>query len=396
MAGDTGPSVTTHRTPLTPDPQATYGVASHYAQAYMQYNHPPGASGSSYIPAYDTQASSSRIQLHSAPSSRWYQPGSIRCKKQGCSFTGSQKSVETHMMDRHLIYPQGWEQKKRRDDWDADPTLKGKPIPIQGTTIKLDTPEAIEQWIAERKKRFPTASRVQEKSQKMAEAVARGQLAFPDQRFPNKKRRIDNESKFPVNGRGHRGGFQRGRGRGAMHASRQQGLGGGERVVQPPASSSSLTVAEGPDSAIAHPGLEPVDALGIEDAISNDSDSDSPPEVISSKTETIPPLVMEPPLERHGESDRHSLQAVRKPFTKQPRRQPQNPFASRPALLRNLLLPEIRNTVSNLSQAIRFLVDNNFLDNVELKPGQAERKMIEVIHEDNVAMTDESALETSI
>lgn len=36
-------------------------------------------------------------------------------------------------------------------------------------------------------------------------------------------------------------------------------------------------------------------------------------------------------------------------------------------------------TVSNLSQAIHFLVDNNFLDNVELKPGQANERMIEVI-----------------
>ena len=36
-------------------------------------------------------------------------------------------------------------------------------------------------------------------------------------------------------------------------------------------------------------------------------------------------------------------------------------------------------TVSNLSQAIRFLVDNDFLDNVELRPGQADEKMIEVI-----------------
>jgi hypothetical protein len=38
-------------------------------------------------------------------------------------------------------------------------------------------------------------------------------------------------------------------------------------------------------------------------------------------------------------------------------------------------------TVSNLSQAIRFLVDNEFLENVELKPGEADEKMIEVIDE---------------
>ena len=36
-------------------------------------------------------------------------------------------------------------------------------------------------------------------------------------------------------------------------------------------------------------------------------------------------------------------------------------------------------TVSNLSQAIRFLVDNDFLENVEMRPGQAAEKMIEVI-----------------
>lgn len=47
-----------------------------------------------------------------------------------------------------------------------------------------------------------------------------------------------------------------------------------------------------------------------------------------------------------------------------------------------LLLPEIRMTVSNLSQAIHFLVDNDFLENVELKPGQATEKLIEVINED--------------
>lgn len=36
-------------------------------------------------------------------------------------------------------------------------------------------------------------------------------------------------------------------------------------------------------------------------------------------------------------------------------------------------------TVSNLSQAIRFLVDNNFLRDVELEPGQANHNLIEVL-----------------
>lgn len=35
--------------------------------------------------------------------------------------------------------------------------------------------------------------------------------------------------------------------------------------------------------------------------------------------------------------------------------------------------------MSNLSQAIRFLVDNDFLRGVEMKPGEAQQKMIEVV-----------------
>ena len=123
------------------------------------------------------------------------------------------------MMDRHLIFPLGWEHRKRKDDWDADPSLKGcvchrdssksisnffllsttprgtlltactrcvrclhynvpspllahrKPVPIQGTSVRLDTPEAIAAWIAERKKRFPTAQNVAEKERKRREAA---------------------------------------------------------------------------------------------------------------------------------------------------------------------------------------------------------------------------------
>jgi hypothetical protein len=36
-------------------------------------------------------------------------------------------------------------------------------------------------------------------------------------------------------------------------------------------------------------------------------------------------------------------------------------------------------TISNLSQAARFLVDNDFLNGVELKPGEGAEQMIEVI-----------------
>lgn len=46
-------------------------------------------------------------------------------------------------------------------------------------------------------------------------------------------------------------------------------------------------------------------------------------------------------------------------------------------------------TVSNFSQAIHFLVENDFLKNVELKPGDAEAvKPIEVIENETDAPKD--------
>lgn len=44
-------------------------------------------------------------------------------------------------------------------------------------------------------------------------------------------------------------------------------------------------------------------------------------------------------------------------------------------------------TVSNLSQAIRFIVDNDFLRDVELKPGQANNGLIEVL--DSATLTND-------
>jgi hypothetical protein len=46
--------------------------------------------------------------------------------------------------------------------------------------MTLNTPEEIEAWKAERKKRFPTASRVADKKAKLEEAIARGQLPFDE------------------------------------------------------------------------------------------------------------------------------------------------------------------------------------------------------------------------
>ncbi|KAG9051184.1 hypothetical protein FS837_011299 [Tulasnella sp. UAMH 9824] len=76
----------------------------------------------------------------------------------------------------------------------------------------------------------------------------------------------------------------------------------------------------------------------------------------------------------------------RKPAPK-PRPPRKAPFSERPSLLRNLLLSDIRTTVSNLSQAIRFLVANDFLEGVELKPGEAANPKIAIIEEGSHGMS---------
>jgi hypothetical protein len=116
-------------------------MSSHYTQAYMQT-----ASPGWYQPSTTAQGYTSSSTYNPGPSragngnptpafrptlppysqtSSWYQPGGHRCTYKGCAFTGSQKTVEVHMMDRHLIYPPGWEKRNKQNDWDADPSLKG-------------------------------------------------------------------------------------------------------------------------------------------------------------------------------------------------------------------------------------------------------------------------------
>ena len=115
------------------NPYAQY--SSHYAQALAKAAHPPttleGYTLSSTYTAEHVRRPPMPTPTHHRPttqhrhqSSSWYQPGNHRCSYHGCNFTGSQKSLEVHMMDRHLIYPPGWN-KRKKGEWDADPSLKG-------------------------------------------------------------------------------------------------------------------------------------------------------------------------------------------------------------------------------------------------------------------------------
>ncbi|KAJ2920384.1 hypothetical protein MD484_g40, partial [Candolleomyces efflorescens] len=346
--------------------------SSHYLQAYMQ-SQPGYYQQQQYQPTPPQYPnvpgpSNPRPRLVQ-PTGQWYQPGNKRCTYKDCTFTGSHSSVEIHMMDRHLIFPPGWERRPKKTEWDADPSLKGKPIPIQGTNIFLDDPEQLAAWIAERKKRFPTCDRVVDKKRKMEEAIARGQLTEEDIGLRSGKRRRANDSSGSSRGN-HPHTRGRGGGRGGQVGTRGRGRGGAS--MAPPV----LPLPPRPvPASVAPPSADDTKS----DEESNFSDDDDAPEVVTSKKE-VQPIV--PPPEAVSEEvprEKEPQAQGRKRPPPQPKKPPKNPFAPRQSLLRNLLTPEIRITVSNLSQAIRFLVDNDFLRDVELNPGEASEAKIQVL-----------------
>ena len=272
----------------------------------------------------------------------WYQPGNSRCTYHSCSFSGSLKAVEIHMMDRHLIYPPGWVQKKKGSDWDADPSLKGciytymfswtyltssifsrKMVPIQGTSVVLNTPEALDAWLAERKKRWPTAQRIEEKKKKMEEAVVRGQLPLVSNSFRGMKRHREEGRKPQWNNR-HKLSAQRKR----QKIQDSQTIDAHSPIEAPKAASGSKISfdVQCPDG-------------------DNDSNDDEAPEAVSSKPPIGQLLSMEQETSNVSKdateaSAPSELLKANKKFIRPRKREPKlpsrNPFAARPTLLRNV------------------------------------------------------------
>lgn len=127
-----------------------YYYSSHYAQAHLQsqYNAvitPDGYSlsltnvpnqnyytnttpaphfqGGFTLPSSSSIRNMNRYPTQDRGLGAWYEPGNCSCTHERCKFVGSRKSLEIHMMDRHLIYPPGWDNRKRKQEWDADPSL---------------------------------------------------------------------------------------------------------------------------------------------------------------------------------------------------------------------------------------------------------------------------------
>ncbi|KAL8279144.1 hypothetical protein RQP46_008400 [Phenoliferia psychrophenolica] len=87
---------------------------------------------------------------------------------------GQRKAVREHEEDRHLIYAPGKEPKAWVGSYKAPDGVR-----IEGTSISLDSPEAIAKWIEERKKKWPSAKVVEVKELQRSERIAAGLEAPP-------------------------------------------------------------------------------------------------------------------------------------------------------------------------------------------------------------------------
>ncbi|KAK8865733.1 hypothetical protein IAR55_000879 [Kwoniella newhampshirensis] len=419
------------------------------------------------------------------------------CSHPGCKFVGSGEDVEIHEGDRHLIFPAG-RVVERSEEEERFATRKGPLPPIQGTNITLDTPEQIEKWIAERKAKWPSSRRMQEKAEERKAAIARGEFpsrggrgrggrggmggrndaAFMAEEWGREAKPRPAATDDGQAGGGH-GRWDRGRGRGRGRGREERGRGRGRGtgrggytgegrtldrgwgrgdapVSTDEASRPSFVGPTSPSADIKEKETNALAALGDYDTPSSedgsesaetesdsssdttsdsdsDSDSDSASEVKSEHgTKLLPgsiPAIASAPetaVKDHisgtpsrpickfyaasgrckfgdrcrfahtksngttvtGAGGTHGDDVEKKKASRQPQiKKHNNPF-SRPSLLGSLLANPIQNTLSQLSQTIRFLVANDMLDGVELKPGDAEaegkerNKVVEVVQDD--------------
>ena len=174
--------------------------------------------------------------------------------------------------------------------------------------MTLDNPEDLKAWLKERKNRWPTTARVEDKKRKLEEAVASGHLLAGNSNLGHRKRqRLDDHP------RGNRG---KGRARATDSGwnSRQR-----TRAEQPNGSEGIQT-----NSHIS-PSIKKGDACLDED--------DDVPEICSSKQ--LPQKLIDRKNNSHVTKYEKKAPTSHSKAGPQPK-QPHNPFAARPTLLRNV------------------------------------------------------------
>ena len=148
-----------------------------------------------------------------------------------------------------------------------------KPVPIPGTGLILNTPEAIEGWLAERKKRWPSKQNVENKQRKAREAAERGEIDPSALTMKSRKRpRLDEDSRGPSGSR------ERGRGRGRGRSRELSGRGQGSYRGLPDSGWRGRGQAGSPTPLDAsHQPVNCGNAASSSDDSTSESDSDMDP-----------------------------------------------------------------------------------------------------------------------
>ena len=184
----------------------------------------------------------------------------------------------------------------------------------------MDSPEVLDAWIAERKKRFPTSSRIEDKKRKLEDAIASGQLSATLHSNKRQKHghRFDNHGVHPKT-------QNRNRKNDRDHVRTTDAGWGGRVRVAPTFPSIAIATNEVSDS-----------------SSSTGDDMDREPEVLSSKIQDASeiPVVQEDKEDAETKASqsvvKNNTMGRHRSSALQPKNPPRNPFASRPTLLRNV------------------------------------------------------------
>ncbi|GMK60029.1 hypothetical protein CspeluHIS016_0902460 [Cutaneotrichosporon spelunceum] len=252
---------------------------------------------------------------------------------------------------------------------------------IQGTGITLDTPEQIAAWIAERRKKFPTAQRVAERKEEEAAAIARGEN--PRKRKLDAARAAEEWGRETEVGQ-HAKGAVRGRGQGRVNAAPRK-VSKGDQSSDSSGSESDSDSSSDLSESSEDDEDEGDDEDKAEDEEEKDKGKDKENDIRAPAASNVCRFFARGQcrfgarckLEHTRPNAAERAEEPKGPPKPRPPRVPRGPppnaFA-RPSMLGAILANPIENTLSQLSQTIRFLVANDMLRGVEVRAGQAEEE----------------------